>query len=240
MVDDVAARAASLNADAKSAGLNRAALSAAIRAQGSPFQEAISVGHDHLFADVPLFVTAAQIARMHELFDRHALDHDVRWIGRRLERGLAGELFRFVADRRGVFVQPALFEAFGLTVVEAMASGLPTFATRYGGPLEIIEDGRSGFHIDPTDGAECAERIASFLARSAESPDLWNRISAGAFRRIEDRYTWKRYAERVMTLSRIYGFWKFVSNLERQETSRYLEMFYLLQFRPLAAAIGEV
>lgn len=36
---------------------------------------------------------------------------------------------RCIADSRGVFVQPALYEAFGLTVIEAMASGLPTFAT---------------------------------------------------------------------------------------------------------------
>jgi sucrose synthase len=180
-----------------------------------------------------------QIAWLHELFNRHGLDGEVRWIGRRLERPLAGELYRFVADRRGVFVQPALFEAFGLTVIEAMATGLPTFATRFGGPFEIIEDGRSGFHIDPTDGVACAARIASFLARCRKKPDEWERISGAALRRIEERYTWKRYAERLMTLARIYGFWKFVSHLERQETSRYLQMFYMLQFRALAAAVGE-
>ena len=36
---------------------------------------------------------------------------------------------RYIADKHGAFVQPALYEAFGLTVVEAMTSGLPTFAT---------------------------------------------------------------------------------------------------------------
>lgn len=40
-----------------------------------------------------------------------------------------------------------------------------------------------------------------------------------------------------MTLARIYGFWKFVSDLERQETKRYLDMFYHLQFRPLARTL---
>ena len=40
-----------------------------------------------------------------------------------------------------------------------------------------------------------------------------------------------------MTLSRIYGFWKFISNLEREETRRYLHMFYQLQYRPLAEAV---
>ena len=36
---------------------------------------------------------------------------------------------RYIADKHGAFVQPALYEAFGLTVVEAMTCGLPTFAT---------------------------------------------------------------------------------------------------------------
>jgi sucrose synthase len=40
-----------------------------------------------------------------------------------------------------------------------------------------------------------------------------------------------------MTLSRIYGFWKYVTNLDRDETRRYLEMFYGLQFRPLAESV---
>jgi sucrose synthase len=38
----------------------------------------------------------------------------------------------------------------------------------------------------------------------------------------------------MMTFARIYGFWRYVSDLERMETKRYLEMFYALQFRPLA------
>jgi sucrose synthase len=36
-------------------------------------------------------------------------------------------------------VQPALYEAFGLTVIEAMSCGLPTFATIRGGPAEVAE-----------------------------------------------------------------------------------------------------
>jgi sucrose synthase len=175
-----------------------------------------------------------QIRCMHELMDRHGLDGHMRWLGMRLEKNLAGEMYRFVADRRGIFVQPALFEAFGLTLIEAMASGLPTFATRYGGPLEIIQHYKSGFHMDPNDGAANTELIADFLEQCAKSPQKWLRISEGALARVEERYTWKQYAERMMTLSRIYGFWKFISNLEREETARYLHMFYHLQYRPLA------
>ncbi|MDA8127460.1 MAG: sucrose synthase [Betaproteobacteria bacterium] len=180
----------------------------------------------------------SEIARMHALMDGAGLDGRMRWLGARLDKNLAGELYRHVADRRGIFVQPALFEAFGLTLIEAMASGLPVFATRYGGPLEIIQNGISGFHIDPNDGAAAADAIADFLEQCAADPARWQRISEGALARVAARYTWRLYAERMMTLSRIYGFWKFVSDLEREEAARYLQLFHHLQYRPLARAIG--
>ncbi len=175
-----------------------------------------------------------QIQKMHQLMTDHGLDGQMRWLGVHLDKQLSGELYRVVADRRGAFVQPALFEAFGLTIIEAMITGLPTFATRYGGPLEIIKDGISGFHIDPNHGEEAAELMAEFFVHSAQNPDHWDKLSRGAIERVQSRYTWEIYAERMMTLSRIYGFWKYVTNLERDETRRYLEMFYALQFRPLA------
>ena len=179
-----------------------------------------------------------QIARMHQLMDQYGLDAEVRWLGIHLDKHLSGELYRYIADRRGAFVQPALFEAFGLTVIEAMASGLPTFATRYGGPREIIEHGVSGFHIDPNHGAEAADLMAEFMQRCVSDPVHWQNLSSGAIARVRSHYTWELYAERMMTLSRIYGFWKYVTNLERDESRRYLEMFYGLQFRPLAQSVG--
>ncbi len=179
-----------------------------------------------------------QIEKMHELFEQHDLAGKVRWLGMRLDKNLSGELYRYIADHKGVFVQPAFFEAFGLTVIEAMASGLPTFATRYGGPLEIIEDGVSGFHIDPNHGARAAEILVEFFLRSLETPSYWQQLSQGAIKRVESKYTWKRYAKRLLSLTCIYGFWKYATNLERQETHRYLEMLYHLQFRPLASSIS--
>ncbi|MBU0675023.1 MAG: sucrose synthase [Proteobacteria bacterium] len=179
----------------------------------------------------------AQILRMHALFDEHGLDGQVRWLGIRLDKNLTGELYRYLADKRSAFIQPAYFEAFGLTVIEAMASGLPTFATSYGGPLEIIENGISGFHINPNHGAEAADIIADFFIRCQQEPEHWQALSEGAINRVQSHYTWKRYAKRLLSLTCIYGFWKFATNLDRQETSRYLEMLYHLQFRPLAAKI---
>jgi len=192
----------------------------------------------HVDPDTSADAEEADEARLlHELFDRHGLEGQARWLGVHLTKPQAGELYRLVADRRGVFVQPALFEAFGLTVVEAMVSGLPTFATWYGGPLEIVEDGLSGFHVDPTHPEEMADRIAAFFEEVARNPERWEEVSGAGIARVHSRYTWDLYAERLLTLSKVYGFWRFVSDLERRETVRYLEMFYHLQFRPLAARV---
>lgn len=82
----------------------------------------------------------------------------LRWIVAQKNRVRNGELYRFVADTRGAFAQPALYEAFGLTVIEAMTCGLPTFATCNGGPSEIIKHGRSGYHINPYHGSAVSGR----------------------------------------------------------------------------------
>ena len=96
----------------------------------------------------------------------------------------------------------------------------------------------SGFHIDPNHGDQAAELMAAFFDRCAEDPGYWEQISRGGIDRVHSRYTWKLYAIRMLRLARIYGFWKFMSNIERQETRRYLEMLYALMYRPLADRIG--
>lgn len=84
-------------------------------------------------------------------------------------------------------MQPAFYEAFGLTVVEAMTCGLPTFATCHGGPSEIIEDGVSGFHFDPYHADQAAERMAEFFEKCRKDPSYWSQISDGGLQRIEER-----------------------------------------------------
>ncbi len=180
-----------------------------------------------------------QIERAHWLFDEYKLEGDVRWIEMQTDKTKVGEFYRFVADHRGAFVQPALFEAFGLTVVEAMSSGLPTFATRFGGPLEIIQDGLSGFHVDPTRGGESAKKMLDFFRRCEKDPEVWDTISKAGIKRVDERYNWALYASTLLKLSRIYGFWRYISSLERDETRRYLEMFYGLLLRPLSKRVLE-
>jgi sucrose synthase len=179
-----------------------------------------------------------QIKILYGLIESHGLRGKLRWVPKQSDKVFNGELYRVLADRGGVFIQPALFEAFGLTVIEAMSSGLPTFATIFGGPLEIIEDGKNGFHIDPNHGTQAAEKIADFLERCREDPAHWNLISEGSIRRVDENYTWRLYADRLMSLSHIYGFWKFVTNLDRASSRAYEQLFYRSVYRPIVEKIG--
>ncbi|CAN1196368.1 Sucrose synthase 2 [Linum perenne] len=178
-----------------------------------------------------------EIKKMHNLMKEYGLNGQFRWITAQTNRARNGELYRYIADTKGAFVQPAFYEAFGLTVVEAMTCALPTFATLHGGPAEIIEHGVSGFHIDPYHPDKTAQQMADFFQRCKEDPSNWKKISDGGLQRIYERYTWKIYSERLMTLAGVYGFWKHVSKLERRETRRYLEMFYILKFRDLTKTV---
>lgn len=62
---------------------------------------------------------------MYDLISRHNLQGKIRWMENE-SRENGAEFYRIIADRGGVFVQPALFEAFGLTVLESMVSGYST------------------------------------------------------------------------------------------------------------------
>ncbi|WCJ24460.1 Sucrose synthase [Euphorbia peplus] len=176
----------------------------------------------------------AEINKMHSLIQKYQLKGQIRWIAAQTDRYQNGELYRYIADTKGAFVQPALYEAFGLTVIEAMNCGLPTFATNQGGPAEIIVDGVSGFHIDPNNGDESGNRIAEFFEKCKTDPEFWNRISAGGLQRIYECYTWKIYANKVLNMGSVYGFWRQLNKDQKLAKQRYIETFYGLQFRNLA------
>ncbi|KAL3625266.1 SAGA histone acetylase and TREX-2 complexes component [Castilleja foliolosa] len=179
----------------------------------------------------------AEMKKMYSLIETYNLNGQFRWISAQMNRFRNGELYRYIADTKGAFVQPAFYEAFGLTVVEAMTCGLPTFATVHGGPAEIIVNGISGFHIDPYNGDEVAEVLVDFFDKCKADPSHWDAISAAGLKRIEEKYTWQIYSDRLLTLAGVYGFWKYVSKLDRLEIRRYLEMFYALKLRKLAEAV---
>ncbi len=62
-----------------------------------------------------------------------------------------------------VFALPSLNEGMGRVLVTAMALGVPVVAARVGGVPDVVEDGRQGLLVPPTDPAALAEAIAAIL-----------------------------------------------------------------------------
>ncbi|KAL4186327.1 hypothetical protein AMTRI_Chr09g13590 [Amborella trichopoda] len=180
----------------------------------------------------------SEIKKMHSLMEKYQLKGQFRWIAAQTDRVRNGELYRCIADTKGAFVQPALYEAFGLTVVEAMTSGLPTFATNQGGPAEIIVDGVSGFLIDPNNGNESSNKLVDFFEKCNADPEHWNKFSTAGLQRIYECYTWKIYATKLVNMGAIYGFYKQLNKEQRQAKLRYLQMLFNLQFRNMASKVA--
>ncbi|KAL3749276.1 hypothetical protein ACJRO7_010389 [Eucalyptus globulus] len=178
-----------------------------------------------------------EMKKMYGLIETYNLNGQFGWISSQMNRVRNGELYRYICDMRGAFVQPALYEAFGLTVVEAMTCGLPTFATCKGSPAEIIVHGKSEFHIDPYHGDQAVEILVDFFEKCNVDLSHWDKISQGAMQRIEEKYTWQIYSKRLLNLTAVYGFWKHDSNLDRLESHRYLEMFYVFKYWKLAESV---
>lgn len=63
-----------------------------------------------------------------------------------------------------LFVQPSIYEGFGLTVTEAMAAKVPVLVSENQGPIEIIDYGRLGYSFKNQDIDDCAAKIAIFLS----------------------------------------------------------------------------
>jgi glycosyltransferase involved in cell wall biosynthesis len=104
-----------------------------------------------------------------------------------------------------LLVQPSRIEGFGLTVVEAMAAGLPVLVSDIEGPMEVIARGRYGYFFRSEDVDDCAKQILEIMRLSA-SPSFANDCKAAeqyAKRTYDVATTAKLYVKdysRVVTL----------------------------------------
>ena len=137
-------------------------------------------------------------------------------------------------------MQPALFEAFGLTILEAMVSGLPTFGPAFGGPQEIIESGKSGYLLNTSSPALIAASLEKFVDSMLGDTSLWESISENGIERVRQHFNWKRYSERLIDLAKLYGFWRYsVSGKGKIKMDRYCDFIYHFLFRERARMMEE-
>lgn len=100
-------------------------------------------------------------------------------------------IYRLAAASRGIFINPALTEPFGLTLLEAAASGLPLVATENGGPVDIIGNCHNGLLVDPLDKPAIAEALLKIL----ENPGLWQEFSVKGLQNVARHYSWDAHAQ---------------------------------------------
>ena len=101
------------------------------------------------------------------------------------------ELYRIAAETGGVFVNSALTEPFGLTLIEAAASGVPVVATDDGGPRDIIKNCRNGILTDVTK----SENIAVSIERILSNKSLWKEYSSNGVENVRKHYTWEAHTK---------------------------------------------
>jgi len=101
------------------------------------------------------------------------------------------QIYRLAASKRGIFINPALTEPFGLTLLEAAASGLPLVATENGGPVDIIANCKNGELVDPLDKDSITEALLHLL----RNQDAWELASRNGIMGVRRHYSWQAHAE---------------------------------------------
>lgn len=105
-------------------------------------------------------------------------------------------LYRLATLSGGVFVNPALTEPFGLTLIEAAASGLPVVATEDGGPRDIVGNCENGLLIDPLEPEGIARAIKDVIG----DWELWQQRSVSGLRGVRQHYCWPAHAEEYLRM----------------------------------------
>ncbi|KAK9082619.1 hypothetical protein Scep_029090 [Stephania cephalantha] len=104
------------------------------------------------------------------------------------------DIYRLAAKTKGVFINPALVEPFGLTLIEAAAHGLPMVATKNGGPVDIYRTLNNGLLVDPHD----QQGIADALLKLVADKSLWHECRKNGWKNIHS-YSWPEHCHTYLT-----------------------------------------
>jgi sucrose-phosphate synthase len=103
-------------------------------------------------------------------------------------------IYRLAAQTGGVFINPALTEPFGLTLLEAAASGLPVVATENGGPVDILINCKNGELVDPLD----KEAITTALRSLLKNRNKWSEAAENGLKGVRRHYSWHNHARNYL------------------------------------------
>ena len=105
-------------------------------------------------------------------------------------------------QRASIYVLPSLYEPFGISLLEAMAHGLPCIGIRDFAMPELIAERETGLLVERGD----ANSLAKAMIELASSPDMGTAFGLAGRKRLEQQFTWKavarRMADAMTTMSR--------------------------------------
>ncbi|TVS05688.1 MAG: glycosyltransferase [Cyanobium sp. PLM2.Bin73] len=133
------------------------------------------------------------LQQVFELVDRFDLYGQIAY-PKQHQRSQIPEIYRWAARLGGVFVNPALTEPFGLTLLEAAACGLPVVATDDGGPREIVGRCRNGLLVDVSDLDALQTSVEDALAQ----PERWRRWRDNGIDAVGRHYSWDAHASHYL------------------------------------------
>ncbi len=171
-----------------------------------PAQKAVSIRHfnSHVYGfDVAIDAFSALKAAQLTLIGRGSLEEQFR---RQIARTQASVTIQndYVPHREmptllrkfGLFIAPSRRESQGVTIGEAMASGLPVIASRAGGIPEFIEHGRSGILVPPDDSQALRDAVCQIV----RSPALARQLGVAARERMKQQCAPQRITSLELSL----------------------------------------
>ena len=105
-------------------------------------------------------------------------------------------LYRWAASRGGIFVNPALTEPFGLTLLEASSCGLPIISTDDGGPKEIKSKCDNGILVDVTD----INKLKIALERGISDFSQWKSWSRNGIEGVHRHFSWNTHVRSYLSV----------------------------------------
>ena len=84
-------------------------------------------------------------------------------------------------------------EAFGLVLLEAMASAKPVIASRLAGVSQVFEDGNQGFFVKPKDANDLADKLKILLKNAKLAKDLGD----SGRKLVQEKYSWEEVVKRI-------------------------------------------
>lgn len=126
------------------------------------------------------------------LIEKYKLEKYITFVGRIPHNQELAAYYR----ASSVFILAARYEPFGLTTLEAMASGTPPIVSNVAGSKEIIIDGLNGFIVDSHNRKE----LANYIKKLLEDTKLNKKISENAAFTIKEHYDWNKVINKFIAL----------------------------------------